>query len=133
MRTLVLAFVLAACVTMGAVAAPPAAGESGDGEVSPALVAELTAHLSDRGSLSETAFSLVEDLREVANLEGFQLQLSMSKGTLSASLRARFTFASLAELSAWKGSEDVQKLLSSLRQASEEQPRLDVHGRLASE
>ena len=133
MRVLVLLFAVVTCMAVGMVAVPLLAAEPGDAAVSTALEAELTVVLPDHGSLPETALSLVEDLREIANLEGLQLQLDLSDGVLAASLRARFTFASLAELSEWKDSEDVRRLLGELAQASGQQPQLRVRGNLMGE
>jgi hypothetical protein len=57
----------------------------------------------------------------------------MSEGTLAASLRVRFTFATLAELSAWRSSSEVEEFLVLLAQASGEPPQLSVHGSLEVE
>ncbi len=132
MRTLVLFFVLVACVTLVATAADTVAPEAKTPEDSPAFSVEFHVSLPAGDPTPETAFSLVEDLREIPNLGYFDFQLRMRmERSPSATLSAMFNFESLPELLAWHQSDSVQRFLLSVEQASDEPVELKVRGSLA--
>ena len=132
MRSSVLVFVLLVCVAIAPIAVAQSDAEVESTEAKSAFRASLSVQGLVGGSLLDTTVSLVEDLRELANVESFELRLGMrEEGELSASLTARFRFESLSELTAWHQSDSVQSFLSSLEQASSEPPKLEVSGQLS--
>ena len=132
MRGSVLVFVLLVCVTIVPLAVAQSDAEVENPETKAAFRARL--HVQDLVgvSLLDTTLSLVKDLRELRNVEGFDVRLSKrEEGELTASLSAQFRFESLSELTAWHQSDSVQSFLSSLEQAGGEPPKLEVSGQLS--
>lgn len=134
MRTLAVFLILATCVTLAQASDDTAAKQVEAKEDSPAFVANLDVSLPAGDSTPGIAFSLVEDLREIANLDGFDLSLRMSEQVQPhVFLCATFTFETLEEVLEWHRSDSVRNLLSSFERASDKQVKLRVRGRLTGE
>lgn len=134
MRTLAMFLILATCVTLAQASDDTTAKQAELQEDSPAFVAELHVSLPAGDSTPGSAISLVEDLREIANLDAFDLSLRMSQRSQPhAYISATFTFQALEEVLEWHRSDSVQDLLSSFERASDKPVELRVRGKLSGE